>query len=169
MERVSLADGSWTRLCHQWEHECDSFGEAFDEFTPASFSVLDDLARGTPFANAGVFAASNDNDYVAAFHANVAFLPNYEGKVLRIRHIVFAPRYDLDPNMKMEDYAGILVAVFAGAIILSNDVMAAPHIKFHLRSPVERQYGDLFTKALNVHEVFKEATMQGAWIYVSKI
>ena len=166
--RVSLADGAWERLCRQWEGECDALGEEFEEFVPASFPVLDDLARGTPLANAGVFAVPDNGGYLAACQVNVTLLPGYIGKVLRVRHIVFAPRYDLSPDLTLEDYARTLVGVFGGAIRLSHGSMLAPHIKFHLRSPAEMQFGAQFTEALSDHSAFKEVNMRGAWIYLSK-
>lgn len=168
LERVSLADGAWESLCRQWEGECEEFGEEFDEFAPASFPVLDALARGTPFANAGVFAVLENGEYLAACQINATLLPGYTGKVLRVRHIVFSPRYDLSPDLEVEDYAKTLVGVFGGVIVLSYKNMVASHIKFHLRSPAERQFGTLFKEALEGHGAFSEVAMRGAWIYLSK-
>lgn len=168
LQRLSLSDGGWADLCRQWEGECISFGEELSDFALGSFPVLDQLARGPQLASAGVFATSNDSGHPTACQVNVTLLPGYEGKVLRVRHILFSPRYDLDDIGDSEEYARVLVSVFAGAILLSYETMPAEHVKFHLRSPAEMQFGHMFTEVLQEHEVFNKVAMRGAWIYLSK-
>ena len=168
LKRVSLADSTWNDLCRQWESECISCSEEFSEFAPASFPVLDKLARGAQLTNAGVFAVPNGENYSAACQANVCLLPGYDGKVLRVRHIVFSPNYDYGENLTLEDYGHALLSVFGGTINLSYEEMMARHIKFHLRSPAELQFGNSFTEFLKGHQAFKEVNMRGAWIYLSK-
>ena len=169
LQRLSLSDGGWADLCRQWEEECISFGEELPDFALGSFPVLDQLARGPQLASAGVFAIFNSSGYPAACQVNVSLLPGYEGKVLRVRHILFSPRYDLDDVGDLKEYARILVSVFAGAIDLSYETMPAEHVKFHLRSPAEMQFGHMFTEVLQEQEGFKKIDMRGAWIYLSKV
>ena len=168
LKRVSLADSSWNELCRQWESECAEFNEDFSEFAPASFPVLDKLARGAQLVNAGVFAVPNGENYSAACQANATRLPGYDGKVLRVRHIVFSPSYDFGGDLTLNDYEKALLSVFGGTINLSYGEMVAQHIKFHLRSPAETQFGNSFTELLKGHKAFEEVSMRGAWIYLSK-
>ena len=168
LQRVSQADGNWHGLCRQWEDECDGFEQDFAEFASASFPVLDELACGTQLANAGVFATHDDGGYLAACQANVCFLPGYDGKVLRVRHIIVSPQHEFSADMEIETYLKTLGRVFVGAIGLSVDGMPAQHVKFHLRSPAERHFGHIFTEALEGHKAFSDVAMRGSWIYLSK-
>lgn len=169
LQRVSLSDGSWYDLYRQWESECDGFEEDFAEFAPASLPVLDELARGTQLANAGVFAYRDDSEnFLATCQVNVCLLPGYDGKVLRVRHILVSPQHEFDADMEIETYIRTLTGVFVGAIGLSVDGMPSQHVKFHLRSPAERHFGHMFTEALEGHEAFSGVAMRGSWIYLSK-
>ena len=87
---------------------------------------------------------------------------------MRIRHIIFSPRYDLGVIGDISEYANVLVSVLAGAITLSYKEMPSEHVKFHLRSPAEMQFGHLFTELLEERKLFKKIDMKGAWIYLSK-
>ena len=166
--RLSLADGNWGSLCQQWEDECIHYGESLDDYAPGAFPVLAQLASGPQLSNAGVFAVANARGFQAACQVNATLLPGYEGKVLRVRHIILSPRYDFDDMEDIKEYITVLVSIFGGAILLSYGKMPSEHVKFHLRSPVERQFGQMFTDALIEQGKFKKINMKGAWIYVSK-
>lgn len=165
---VSRGHGSWVRLCRQWEQECTNFNENFGEFSPASFPVLDILARGPRLARAGVFAASGDGSNSAACHVDVCRIPGCEGEARRVRLITISPRFDLDDGLPIDDCARVLVRVFAGAAGLSCNAMPVRHIRFQLRSPAERQFADLFNEALDGLGAFRDLVMRGAWIHLSK-
>ena len=168
LQRLSLADGGWGDLCRQWEDECIRNGESLDDYAPGAFPVLGQLARGPQLSNAGVFAAVNDKGFQATCQVNVTFLPGYDGKVLRVRHIIFSPRYDFEDIGDIKEYITVLVSVLGGAILLSYETMPSKHVKFHLRSPAEMQFGHMFTEMIEGHEAFKKVSMKGAWIYLSK-
>lgn len=167
-ELKRLGHQEWAKLVLEWEAQSNSFGEDFADHASASMPVLDELANSTPRRDAGVYAYSVNGETVAILQANAALLPNYHGKVLRVRHIVLSPKYELEDTLKLEDYGDALVGVFAGTIILSQREMAASHIKFHLRSPAERMFGEQFTKVMQSIDGFGECTMKGSWIYLSK-
>lgn len=168
LERVTLHDRSWEVLCRQWERICEDFGETFDEYAPSSFPVLDTLAKGSQMAKSGVFAVKDGDDYTAACQVNVTLLPAYEGYVLRVRNICFSPAFDFSNEIDINDYSRALVRVFAGVVMLSETAMPSRHIKFHLRSPAELQFGGMFTDVLSEHSAFEKVEMCGAWIYLSK-
>lgn len=168
LTRASLDNGIWTEILGNWEAKCAEYSENFEDYASASMPVLDSLARETQKPSAGVFALKGDSGVDAICHANRAFLPGYHGQVLRIRHIVFAPQYDFDEKMEIKDYANTLIKVFVGSLRLSYEDLAAPHIKFHLKSPSERQFGEAFTEALGTAPAFSSVEMRGSWIYLSK-
>ena len=76
---------------------------------------------------------------------------------------------DQSQGGSIEAYTVLLGGVFAEAVALSYDQMPADHIKFHLKSPAERTFGNLFTNALGERNVFREVVMKGSWIYLSKV
>ena len=168
LTRLSAHDGSWFELNGQWEQACYTYNEDIGDYATASLPVLDELATATPKKNAGVFAATSGDTYLAALQANRAYLPGYDGPVLRVRHIVTAPKYDFDASVTVKEYEDLLVEVFLGVLDLSIAELEAPHVKFHLKSPAEREFGERFTNAAKKFEVFTKCEMQGSWIYLTK-
>ena len=164
LKRVSGKE--WDKLVLDWEAECDEFSESFDEYAMASLPVLRDLACGAPRKDAAVFGLKTENKFDVVCQANSSLLPRYDGKVLRIRHIVLSPRFDF--AMTLDEYSETLVGVFAGVLSLAYGEMASDHVKFHLKSPAERAFGEAFTAALKNHDAFTEVAMKGSWIYLSK-
>ena len=43
---------------------------------------------------------------------NLAFLPGYDSKVLRVRHIIHSPRLDLDENVTLNEDTLFLSQIF---------------------------------------------------------
>lgn len=166
LERVGPSE--WAEIVLQWEAQSSSYSENFADHAPASMPVLEELAVSAPLRGAGVYSYTLKGEVLAMLQANVALLPGYTGKVLRVRHIVLSPKFEFDDSIEVNDYGDALVGVFAGTIMLSMDGMIAPHVKFHLRSPAERMFGEEFTKVLQDSTVFKDCAMKGSWIYLSK-
>ncbi|KQB95771.1 hypothetical protein AL073_13865 [Loktanella sp. 1ANDIMAR09] len=166
LKRVGPAE--WAKIVLQWEEQTNSYSENFVDHAPASMPVLEELATSAPLRDAGVYSYADKDEVLAILQANVALLPGYSGRVLRIRHIVLSPKYEFDDKIELDDYGSALVGVFAGTLVLSVKDMIAPHIKFHLRSPAERMFGEEFTKVLQNSGVFKECAMKGSRIYLSK-
>lgn len=167
-EKLTTSNGEWQNLVQQWESQCEDYSENFAEYAIASMPVLEELAIGAEQLSAGVFGFKSCDKYAALCHANSSFLPSYDGKVLRIRHIVFSPRFDFSDDVPTDEYIQALVGVFTGAMDLANDEMQSNHVKFHLRSRAEREYGQAFTDALKRHGTFKTVNITGSWIYLSK-
>lgn len=158
----------WSKVVLEWELQSGTYGENFSDHAVASMPVLKDLAIGAPYKDAGVFAAVDDDEVAALMHVNTAFLPGYNGKVLRVRHIVLSPKFEFDEKIEVADYGAVLIKVFVGCVQLSFKEMPADHIKFHMKSPAERMFGQGFTDAMNEHEGFDQVAMKGSWIYLSK-
>ncbi|MDX1296335.1 MAG: hypothetical protein R3302_08705 [Sulfurimonadaceae bacterium] len=168
LTKICQADGSWTEMSRQWEETCVRFGENLEDYASASLPVLKELAFGADMANSGVFSHIKDGQHKAICQVNRTFLPGYDGQVLRVRHIVFAPEFDFQEDIDLGDYASVLVGVFVGSVMLADNSMPSKHIKFHLKSPAERSFGNLFVDSLKEHTAFKEVNLKGSWIYLSK-
>ena len=168
MER--LDQNGWQRVANAWSLQCDGFEESFEDYASASIPVLRDFAEAEAEfnANAGVYAATKGEEYLAICQANSTLLPGYTGKVLRIRHIVLAPKFDFSEEVTLREYERALVTVFHGALHVADYDMPSHHIKFHLRSRAEREFASAFTEALRGYDQFTLAEMRGAWIYLSR-
>jgi hypothetical protein len=159
----------WASLIEAWEAECAEYEENLSDYATASLPVLADLATDTPLKTAGVFVLSEGENHLAACQANVAFLKGYDGRVLRIRHITFSPKFDFDEAVTLEEYTDTLVKVFVKAINLALTEMPAKHVKFHLRSPTEREYANEFSEALQGNSSFSKVAVRGSWVYLSLV
>lgn len=166
LQRITERD--WAKLILDWEAECSEFGENFDDYAVASLPVLSDLACSAPRRDAAVFGLKNDGKVDVVCQANSSFLPGFTGKVLRIRHIVLSPRFDFSEDIEIEDYSQTLIGVFTGVLRLAYSEMVSDHVKFHLKSPAERVFGEAFTNALQGEDAFEKVAMKGSWIYLSK-
>lgn len=163
-----MEKSDWAKLVLEWESQCSDFEEDFGEYAMASLPVLAELACSIPRRDAAVYALTLDGAVDAVCQANSTFLPGYTGKVLRIRHIVLSPRFDFSADVDIEDYVKTLTGVFSGAVGLAYKEMPSEHVKFHLKSPAERTFGQAFTNALKGNVSFTEVAIKGSWIYLSK-
>lgn len=166
LERLSTKD--WEQLILEWEAECNTYGEDFEDYATLSLPVLSSLVYSAPRRDAGVFGLSTEGRVDVICQANSCFLPGYNGKVLRIRHIVLSPRFEFAQNIEIDDYSEVLIGVFVGAIRIAHDEMPSDHVKFHLKSPAERAFGAAFVNALKGDAAFQEVELRGSWIYLSK-
>ena len=67
--RVSNENGRWQSLLQEWEAQCTTFGENFDEYAVSSLSTLRPLAEQTQLKTSGVYAlVSPESRYMV--HAN---------------------------------------------------------------------------------------------------
>jgi hypothetical protein len=164
---LSDQDGSWAALKQNWRAQCQKHEEDFDWYAVGAFSVLDPLAaEGHP--RAGIYGLPDeDADYAAICQANRTPLPGYDGQVLRVRLMVFAPKYDFG-DLEIDDYARVLVGLFSGIVELSQEDMNAKHIKFHLRSPADRQFFAALQQPLTRIPLFETVILHGSWLYVTK-
>lgn len=160
-------NGSWQHLKFLWRSQCADFGEDFDSYGQATFSVLDPLADlGHPRSGVyGFFSSDSDCDLVC--EANRAIIPGYNGHVLRVRHMTFAPKFDFGDE-PVDAYGHALVGLFSGMLNLSNSLGDTPHIKFHLRSPSDRTFFHALATPLGTLPIFESVAVRGAWLYVTK-
>lgn len=167
-KRVSNSNGLWPELLGQWDKQCSQFEENFEDYASGTVSILRPLAEQAQTPSSGVYAVCNDSEYLGICQLNVTFIKGYPAQVLRVRHILFSPKFDYDDSLDIEDYADMLTSVFVGVLNSSDGEMAAPDIKFHFRSPAELQFFDKFKAALGEAKIFKEVAMKGSWLYIKK-
>ncbi|WP_439605455.1 hypothetical protein [Shinella sp.] len=164
--RLLKNDGTWEAFRADWEAQCAAYDEDFSTYAEGTFAVVKDLVE-TEGEAAGLFAVKVDNAHVSMCQLNKASIPGYTSPVLRVRFMTLSPDYDFG-DKSVEDYASILVATFATVLAVSNTVMEAKHIKFHLRSPADRQFFAMLGKGLNEEDMFHSVQVRGAWLYVTK-
>ncbi|HDR28646.1 hypothetical protein [Rhodovulum sp.] len=167
-ERLSRENGLWTRLWLNWDSACSEFNESFSDFAPSALSVLKTLAEDPQTKSAGVFGVVRGDDVLAACQLNVAGLPGYSGKVLRLRHLVLSPRFDFSEDTTVDDYVDVLSTMFAGTVRCAETAMPADHIKLHFRSPADREFFNRFQRELSGSATFGSVQMRGAWLYLTK-
>lgn len=160
----------WENIVTEWEAQCSDFGEDFKDYATASLPVLEKLANQTPRAKEAVYSLTDEEGRSrAVLQANSTLLPKYDGMVLRIRHIVLAPCYDFsDDEDIVAQYKDVLVGVFSDTLRIADEDMPSQHVKFHMKSPAEREFGKLFTAELQKTDSFAMSAMKGSWIYLSK-
>jgi len=160
-------DGSWQRLKADWRRQCEAFNEDFDSYGLATFSVLDPLAaEGHPKTDVYGFFVREECQMIC--ETNRTMLPGYDGHVLRVRNMTFAPKYDFE-DQPLDSYGSALVGLFGGVVGLSDSALApARHIKFHLRSPADRTFFQALCTPLLRIPIFDTAEVKGAWLYVTK-
>lgn len=166
LSRLSASDGSWEALKRAWRAECEKFDEDFETYAPATFSILDPLALENS-KKAGIFGLRDGSSMSAVCQANCTPLPGHPKPVLRVRYMTFSPRFDFG-ELEVQDYAKALVQLFFGIIDLSQRVMAANEVKFHLRSLADRQFFAALEMPLSKVSAFKRVEVQGMWLYVTK-
>lgn len=164
--RLKHDDGSWAAFRTDWEAQCSAFDEDFNSFAEGTFAVVSDLLNESG-DSAGLFAVKDDDRHVSMCQLNRASIPGYSSPVLRVRFMTLSPEFDFG-DKTIEDYSSVLVATFAAVLALSNTAMEAKHVKFHLRSPADRQFFALLGKGLNDSNMFHSVHVRGAWLYVTK-
>ncbi|CVI22769.1 conserved hypothetical protein [Agrobacterium fabacearum CFBP 5771] len=164
--RLLHNDGTWEAFKQDWEAQCAFYDEDFGSYAEGTFSVVGDLVQQEGAA-AGLFAVKVDGRHVSMCQLNRANIPGYTGPVLRVRYMTLSPDYDFG-DKPVEDYADILIKTFATVLAVSNKLMKADHIKFHLRSPADRQFFAALGRGMDETDMFHSVQVRGAWLYVTK-
>lgn len=81
--------------------------------------------------------------------------------------LYLSPQYEFG-DMKIEEYSDILIQMFFNIVSVSNSLMEAKFVNFHLRSPADRPFFAALTSGLGSAELFKDVAMKGAWLYITK-
>lgn len=165
--RLRKLDGSWDGMVQHWSSECAAHGEMFEQYASATIATLESLVEEEK-EDAGVFAFAESGSKVhAILQANSTHLPGYEGRVLRVRHLITSPAYDFG-DFSVADYSRLLSSVFARVVSLSAGEMPSDHIKMHLRSPADIQFFRNVGQSISQSRFFSAVTMHGAWLYFTK-
>lgn len=168
LTRLDKNDGSWQSLEEQWRGECGTYGEDFDTYAEASLGTLkDECDAGAPDPNSGVFALTDDGGRRhAACFLNRAAIPNYTGKVLRVRHFVLSPYYDFEP-LQIEAYSATLSHYFLALCACAEAELVSQHIKIHYRSPYDRTFFATFGINMRTSGRFTAVESVGMWLHLT--
>lgn len=165
--RLEEKNGTWRDLYADWKSQCEQFNEDFSLYENEPFDVIRDLTKEPLNQKAAAFALHYDKEYAAIFQVNQTCLPGFEGEVLRVRMISLSPYYEFGPA-KIEEYGELLIKIFLGIIEISDTIMRSKHIKFHLRSPADRQFFFYLGQGLNSKGIFTKVDTIGSWVYITK-
>ena len=108
----------------------------------------------------------DDGTFDAVCQANATFLPGYKGKVLRVRHMLLSPHFDFG-EYPIEQYVQVLSRMFARTVHLAKSDLPSEHVKFHLRSPADRQFFEATLDAFTDTNLFDAVAIRGSWLYLT--
>lgn len=169
MKRLSHEDGSWSELLENWTRECHEFDEDFVSYMPTTVPMLAEQIETC--ANdkwSGVYAIQDaQGAYEAICFLNGAFIPKFTGRVLRVRHLILAPKYDFG-DYSEDEYARLLSIIFERVLTESDSNLPCPHVKVHFRSPADVAIFRKFAEKLDQFGHFSSVKMVGSWLFVSK-
>lgn len=156
-------------LLRSWKAETEALGEDFEIFSDIPVSVFQQIAEKDADNTALYAAQAEDGSFGAVCMLNHARIPGYDGPVLRVRHILLSPKFDLT-DMPLSEYSDVLFTILSGVIVYSDDdeKMRANHIKFHLRSPADVQFFAAVGKALSGAQIYRSVQSRGSWLYITK-
>jgi hypothetical protein len=160
---------TYADLLESWRAETEELGEDFEIFSDIPVSVFQQIAEKDS-ANTALYAAqAADGSFGAVCMLNHARIPGYDGPVLRVRHILLSPKFDLT-DMPLSEYSDVLFTILSGVIVYSDDDvnMRANHIKFHLRSPADMQFFAAVGKQLSGAQIYRSVQTRGSWLYITK-
>jgi len=169
MIRLNHHDGTWEKFLNEWSDLCREFDEDFGSYMPYNLLTLAEQCEVcVSDQSSGVFAYKDaDGKHAAVCFMNSTFLPKFSGRVLRVRHLVLAPNYDLG-EYSADHYAEVLSRVVGSVLEVSNESLPAAHVKFHFRSPADVNVFREFAPILNETKHFKTVKMQGSWLTITK-
>lgn len=167
-KRLTRENELWDKLWVNWDKICSDFDESFDDFAPSALSVLKDIVEDPQIGSVGVFGLVDGDDVLAACRLNVAAIPGYTGKVLRMRQLVLSPKFDFADEYPVDEYVDVLSAMFAGTVVQAETDMPADHIKLHFRSPADREFFNTFQAKLAESKIFSSVQLKGAWLYLTR-
>lgn len=169
MQKLSHLDRSWSDLLSQWSDQCHSFGEDFQSFVPETIDLLGNLVEQSAQSKwDGVYGLRDDKgDFQAVCFVNPAFIPNFSGRVLRVRHVLLPPRSDLG-EFDADWHGRTLGEIFERIIELSDDTLPCPHVKFHFRSPADLALFQRVKEELLKSDHFSDVRTVGAWLILTK-
>ncbi|UJQ95740.1 hypothetical protein [Mariluticola halotolerans] len=159
---------SYDLLKKDWKKQCDDLDEDFETYSQIPFAVFDEIIAKDK-EGTGLFALVEGDRYHAVCMLNHTYLPGYDGPVLRVRHILLSPQYDLG-DTTIADYSRVLVSILSNVIIISisHEKLKANHIKFHTRSPADMQFFAAVGQTLDGSDLFASVQHRGAWLYITR-
>ena len=170
MKQLLHDDGSWAHLLEEWAKQCHDFDEDFSSYMPATIPLLGEqieICSGERWN--GVYAhVDAAGEHHAVCFVNRAFIPRFSGRVLRVRNLILAPKYDLG-SYSADDYARLLASIFESVLALSDRDLVCPHVKIHFRSPVDLDLFRNFSEGMTKFGHFSDIQMVGSWLFVSKL
>ncbi len=168
MKLIRLGDEQYEILLQGWRLQCEASGEDFETFTQIPLSVFREITEKDK-DNTALFGLESDSGFDAICMLNHAHIPGYDGPVLRVRHILLSPEFDLG-DKQLTDYAKTIVSILVNVLYLSeNDTtMKANYVKFHARSPADIPFFSAIGQALDGTGEYASVHHKGSWLYITR-
>ncbi len=172
---LSTEDGSWEAFKEDWQDQCDEVGEDIDDYSPQILKLIEGTVLGTdPTAGGpndtrvGALWDGDRKHFYAVCILNRTMIPRTPGYTLRVRHMIVSPLLDYGVG-EIQMYPDVVIAITLGIVKLSETVLNANSIRFHLRSPEDVAYFRAFGSALGERKVFASVKAHGAWLYIERL
>jgi hypothetical protein len=168
MNLVRLSDEEYKILVHGWREQCETADEDFETYTQIPLTVFREITEKDR-DNTALYGLKTENGFDAICMLNHALIPGYDGPVLRVRHILLSPEFDLG-DKQITDYAKTIVSILVNVLLLSeNDTnMKANHVKFHARSPADIPFFSEIGQALDGTGAYTSVHHKGSWLYITR-
>ena len=103
--RLNKSNETWQDFDAKWEAEFLTYEDDYSTYAQASLGTLrNECDDGMEDHDSGVFALVDDGGrFHAAAFLNNTLLTGFDGKVLRVRHLILSPYYDFE-ELQLEDY-----------------------------------------------------------------
>lgn len=167
--RLGKKGPAYDDLIAAWKAECEALGEDFETYSAIPVAIFNEIMERDA-AKTGLYVAqADDGSFGAVCMVNHARIPGYVGPVLRVRHILLSPRFDLG-EWEISDYVEVIFAILNGVIERSEKdaKLKANHIKLHARSPSDMQFLQALGTALGKANVYASVQVKGTWLYITK-
>jgi hypothetical protein len=168
-ERATAKNGLFPQLRTQWNGHLATYNEDPAFFRVPFLDHAEKISGEKPAPkNYGIFLLKDEHgEFHALFHANVARLPQTDGKTLRILWILAAPRYEYE-DVSETDMALLVSSILMAALDLVGGTMNANHLKVRLEGQAERRFahGLAFQLKGKTHAIVE---VRGTWLHMDSL
>lgn len=172
--RADCDTNVFSDLERQWAEQCEQLGENYEDFS----TVYIEHARGIVDGKLNtdklaIYVLQTSQGAVECLaHINVAPLPRTTGRTLRIRSILFAPKYDY-LDIQPEIYAHLGAELIENALYLASgeedERMAAEHVKICLTNSFDRAAMAPLATRLGNSKALSDVSFRGNWLHFSLV
>jgi len=80
--------------------------------------------------------------------------------------MLLSPNFDFG-EYAMGDYSRVLARMVVRTIALAVGELPSRHVKFHLRSPADREFFAASAEGISASDAFYDVAIKGSWLHMS--